>query len=133
MHALTASLSIVRRPARALLVGALAVAPALTACYEGAAEIEQPRPKAIVMVPPAPASSAVGLALATPPTFVVQDQNGATMAGIAVAVAVTGGGGALVGAPALTSSNGPTPIGTWTLGAAAGPNTLTISSEGVPT
>ena len=75
-------------------------------------------------------TSPAGLAISQSPTFVVKNQNGANMAGVPVTVAVTAGGGSLIGAPTQTAS-GPTPIGTWTMGPAVGANTLTITVDGI--
>lgn len=87
-------------------------------------------PTSIELVAPAPAAGTAGTALATAPTFVVKDQDGAIMGGVEVAVAVSTGG-TLAGAPAKTAAGTPTSIGTWTLAPVAGANTLTITVEGL--
>ncbi|MGH7605144.1 MAG: leishmanolysin-related zinc metalloendopeptidase [Gemmatimonadaceae bacterium] len=71
-----------------------------------------------------------GLPLATSPVFVVKDQSGNGLGGLAVNVRVTAGGGSLVNAPTTTNAEG-TSVGTWTLGRAAGMNTLSISTAGL--
>lgn len=73
----------------------------------------------------------VGAALTTAPTFTVLDAKGAALSGVGFSVAVTTGGGTVAGAPSKTSS-GATSVGTWTLGQAAGANSLTITVSGVP-
>jgi hypothetical protein len=93
------------------------------------------------VAPPSPASVApnvatatdgtAGLPLSTSPTFVVRDGNGNVLGGVAVAIAVTAGGGTIPDAP-TKSEAGPTPIGTWTLGRTAGLNTVTITVAGLP-
>nr|MBA3672069.1 hypothetical protein [Gemmatimonadaceae bacterium] len=93
----------------------------LVAC---GADSTQPsaRPTSIAPTTASTAAGTAGLALTSPPSFVVNDQNGTPLAGIAVSVAVTAGGGTISGAPAVTAA-GPTPIGSWTLGKTAGENT----------
>ncbi|MBX9929128.1 MAG: hypothetical protein K2X99_09465 [Gemmatimonadaceae bacterium] len=71
-----------------------------------------------------------GLALATAPTFTVTDASGKALTGVSVTVAVTAGGGTLVGAPTKTSS-GPTSVGQWQLGQVKGTNTVTITVAGL--
>jgi hypothetical protein len=73
-----------------------------------------------------------GLPLSASPTFVVKDGNGNTLGGVSVTIAVTAGGGTLPDAPTKTVSGTPTPIGTWTLGKAAGVNTVTVTVAGLP-
>lgn len=75
-------------------------------------------------------TATVGTVLATAPTFTVTDASGNALANITVSVAVTSGGGTLVGAP-TRSSAGPTSVGTWTLGTTAGTNTLTVTVSGL--
>lgn len=92
---------------------------------------EPPSPSAVVAVTANPlASVVVGSVVGTMPTFEVRASNGRALAGISVSVAVTSGGGALVGAPTLTVA-GPTPVGQWTLGTASGPQTIAVTVTGV--
>jgi hypothetical protein len=58
----------------------------------------------------------------------VRDQVGQPMAGVQVTFAVTAGGGTLTGATATTSAAGVATVGSWTLGPAAGQNTLTATA-----
>ena len=112
---------------RLILVGAAA---ALAACGGG-----ETGPAKAVAVAPSQATLAdaiAGLPLTTSPTFVVKDGSGNTLGGVAIAVAVTAGGGTITGAPTSTVSGSPTPIGTWTLGKTAGLNTVTITVSGLP-
>lgn len=67
-----------------------------------------------------------------PPSVVVRDQRGVVMAGVTVTFAVSGGGGSATGLSATTDANGVATVGTWTLGATAGTNTLTAQVSGVP-
>lgn len=88
------------------------------------------KPTAVQSVSGAGASATVGTALTSAPTFTVTDASGNALGNIAVSVAVTSGGGTLVGAPTKTAA-GPTSVGTWTLGTTAGTNTLTVTVSGL--
>ncbi len=101
-----------------------ALLAAFAACGGGT---EPPLPSSVVAVTANPiASVVVGGTIATSPTFEVRARGGKPLAGIAVSVSVTAGGGALVGAPMLSLA-GPTPIGQWTLGTASGLQTVTVA------
>lgn len=101
-----------------------ALLAAFAACGGGT---EPPLPSSVVAVTANPiASVVVGSTIATSPTFEVRARGGKPLAGIAVSVSVTAGGGALVGAPMLSLA-GPTPIGQWTLGTTSGPQTVTVT------
>ena len=76
-------------------------------------------------------ASVVGAALATAPTFQVMSASGKPIKGVPVTVAVTSGGGSLASAPTKTRS-GTTSIGVWTLGPGAGPQTVRVSVEALP-
>lgn len=102
-----------------------ALLAALAAC--GGGGTEPPLPSSVVAVTANPiASVVVGSTIAASPTFEVRSGGGKPLAGIAVSVSVTSGGGALVGAPMLSLA-GPTPIGQWTLGTVSGPQTVTVA------
>jgi hypothetical protein len=77
------------------------------------------------------AEGTVGTVLATPPTFLVKDASGNSLGGVGVTVQVTAGGGTLTDAPRSTKS-GPTPVGTWKLGNAAGLNSITVTVGALP-
>jgi len=111
-------------------LGAVAAVSALTACSDSTGN-ERPQPTSIE-VAGAAATSAAGLPLATSPTFVVKDQNGAIMGGVAVSATVTAGGGTITGAPTTTVAGGPTSVGAWTLGSVTGTNALAIAVQGLP-
>lgn len=72
-----------------------------------------------------------GTVLVSPPTFTVKDQNGNSLGGVSVSLAVTAGGGTLTDAP-TTSKNGATPVGTWRLGNIAGINSITVTVGNLP-
>ena len=75
-----------------------------------------------------PAGQAVPIA----PAVRLADRFGNPVAGHSVAFAVTGGGGAVSGTPATSSSSGIATLGSWTLGSTAGSNTLTATAAGLP-
>ena len=66
------------------------------------------------------------------PSVILHDQSGAPVVGATVHFAVTGGGGTITGANAATNPSGIATVGSWTLGATAGPNTLTATIGGLP-
>ena len=76
-------------------------------------------------------SATSGSAVATPPSVKVTDAAGNAISGIAVTFAVASGGGSITGGSATTNAEGVATVGSWTLGATAGPNTLTATSAAV--
>lgn len=72
-------------------------------------------------------SATVGTAVATPPAVVVRDAGGTPVAGVAVTFAIASGGGSVSGGSASTGADGVATVGRWTLGDAAGANTLTAT------
>jgi Bacterial Ig-like domain (group 2) len=72
-----------------------------------------------------------GHAVAVPPQVAVKDQYGNAVAGDSVTFAVASGGGTVTGAVQLSSASGTATVGSWTVGAAAGVNTLTATAKGV--
>lgn len=102
----------------------------VAACGGGDGGTAPPKPTAVQSASGAGASATVGTALTSAPSFTVTDASGNALGNIAVSVAVTSGGGTLVGAPTKTAA-GPTSVGTWTLGTTAGANTLTVTVSGL--
>jgi adhesin/invasin len=78
-------------------------------------------------------SATVGTAVSTPPAVVVRDAGGTPVAGVPVTFAVASGGGSVNDAVATTGADGVATVGRWTLGDAAGANSLTatVGAEGV--
>ncbi len=76
-------------------------------------------------------SATVNTAVATPPAVVIRDGDGNPVPGIPVTFAVTSGGGSVSGATAATGADGVATVGGWTLGTAAGTNTLAAEVEGL--
>lgn len=79
---------------------------------------------------PTTQNGAVGSPVGAPPSVMVKTPTGAPMPGITVNFAVTGGGGSATGASAVTDANGVATVGSWTLGLAAGANTLAATAAG---
>ena len=75
-------------------------------------------------------TGAAGQKLATPPRFVVEDAKGVAVSNVHFSVSVTAANGSIADVPAKTIG-GPTSVGTWTLGARVGVDTLTISVDGL--
>ncbi len=73
-------------------------------------------------------SATVNTNVATAPSVKVTDANNNPVAGVSVTFAVATGGGAITGATTTTNALGIAAVGSWTLGTAAGPNTLTATS-----
>ena len=109
--------------------GAVAAAAALLVACRG----DSTAPPKPVSVEPAASlgiTGTVGAVLTPAPQFVVRDASGNALAGVGVTIAVASGGGTLTNAPTKTAS-GPTPVGTWTLGTTAGPNSLIVTVNGL--
>jgi hypothetical protein len=75
-------------------------------------------------------SGTVGAAVGAAPAFEVRAENGRAIRDVPVTVTVSSGGGSLAGAPTV-SLDGPTPIGTWTLGATVGAQSVTVTVAGL--
>lgn len=76
-------------------------------------------------------SARTGTAVPVAPSVRVTDQFGNPVSGVTVTFAVTGGGGSVTGGVVTTSAAGTAAVGSWTLGATSGVNTLTASAPGV--
>jgi hypothetical protein len=66
------------------------------------------------------------------PSVLLSDQKGAPVAGAVVTFTVTAGGGTVTGATATSNASGIATVGAWTLGTAAGENTLSAQSGSLP-
>jgi subtilisin family serine protease len=73
-----------------------------------------------------------GTPVAIRPSVTVTDADNNPIAGVAVVFQVTAGGGTVEPGTVSTNSDGIAAVTSWTLGAAAGPNSLTASAEAVP-
>jgi hypothetical protein len=72
-----------------------------------------------------------GIAVATAPAVRVADVDGNGVSGVAVTFAVDSGGGLITGATQTTDPAGVATVGSWTLGPAAGSNSLIATAEGL--
>src|SRR2546423_14721551 len=66
-----------------------------------------------------------------PPAVIVRDAHGNPVQGVSVTFAVGLGSGSIAGASQTTNAGGIAAVGSWTLGTAAGQNTLTPTAPGV--
>ena len=85
-------------------------------------------PAKIVIVDGNGQSIVAGTAVTVAPSVKITDAIGNPIANVAVNFAVTTGGGSITGAATTTNASGIATAGTWTLGTAAGQNTLTVTS-----
>jgi len=76
-------------------------------------------------------SQVVGQPVGTPPSIKVTDALGNPVKGVDVTFTVTSGKGSITGATPATNDSGIATLGSWTLGATAGPNTLTAAADGL--
>ncbi len=76
-------------------------------------------------------SATAGSAVATPPSVLITDQSGNPVSGVNVIFAAATGGGSVTGGSVASSAAGLATVGSWTLGTAIGPNTLTASATGL--
>lgn len=90
-----------------------------------------PGPAAIVVASSGQAQTAlVSTTVSIPPSVRVTDINGNAVASVPVTFAVTSGGGSITGGSAVTNAGGIANVGSWTLGPAVGPNTLSAAVVG---
>ncbi|MCC6243933.1 MAG: hypothetical protein IT353_13905 [Gemmatimonadaceae bacterium] len=76
-------------------------------------------------------TSAAGAPVGAPPSVLVTDVSGNPVSGITVTFAVTGGGGSIAPTTVVTNAVGTATLTSWTLGAAAGENTVTATAAGL--
>ena len=74
-------------------------------------------------------SASAGTAVSTPPSVIVTDANNNPVPGVSVTFTVASGGGSVTGSSATTDASGIATVGSWTLGATAGTNTLMATSD----
>ncbi len=77
-------------------------------------------------------SAAGGATLPVAPAVLVTDRFGNALPGVSVSF-TAGGGGSVTGSPATTNASGVATLGSWTLGPAAGTQTLTVSAGAATT
>jgi hypothetical protein len=76
-------------------------------------------------------SQTAGTVIAVAPSVIIKDAGGVGIGGVPVTFTVATGGGSLVGSTVITEPSGIATVGSWTLGAAAGANSLTASAGSV--
>ena len=76
-------------------------------------------------------SGLLNSAVSTKPAVKATDADGNAKSGVSVTFAVTAGGGSGTGLTQTTNSSGVATVGSWTLGPAAGVNTMTATSTGL--
>jgi Leishmanolysin len=76
-------------------------------------------------------SGSTGNSAPTLPSVKATDLDGNGVSGVSILFLLTGGGGNITGATQNTNASGVATVGGWTLGAAAGANTLDASGNGV--
>ncbi len=77
-------------------------------------------------------SATVGTAVSTQPAVRILDNAGKGVPGMTVTFSVIAGGGTITGATPVSDGNGVATLGSWTLGAAPGTNTLSARTQGLP-
>ncbi len=77
-------------------------------------------------------TAAAGALVTQPPSVIVRDGVGNPVAGVAVAFAVTAGGGTVVGSPVTTDAAGIATLTSWALGLTPGLNTVVATATGLP-
>lgn len=77
-------------------------------------------------------SAVAGNPVSTPPSVRVVDQFDNPVQGVTVDFAVLTGGGSLTSPSPSSGADGLAAVGSWTLGASAGPNSLEATSAGLP-
>ncbi|MEM7415106.1 MAG: hypothetical protein AAF389_06395 [Gemmatimonadota bacterium] len=78
-------------------------------------------------------SAIAGNAVATAPSVLVVDQFGNPVQGVTVDYGNITGGGSVTGGSPSSGADGIATVGSWTLGASAGANSLDATSVGIPT
>lgn len=98
--------------------------------------------QATLTVTPAPAtqlaivagnnqSATVAARVVTAPSVIARDAFNSPVGGVAVTFAVATGGGSVTGGVQTTNASGVATVGSWVMGTASGPNTLTATSAGL--
>jgi hypothetical protein len=76
-------------------------------------------------------TAVAGTAVSPAPSVIVRDANGNPFPGTTITFTIASGGGSVTGATVVSDAAGAATVGSWTLGKAAGPNSLTASAEGI--
>lgn len=114
------------------LAGLLSLVVLAAGC--GGSDGVEPRPQARTITAQAGngQNSSPGTAVPIAPSVLVTDADGNAVSGVPVTFQVTSGGGSVIPAtPVNTDAQGVAATTSWTLGAAAGPNTLSATAAGL--
>lgn len=76
-------------------------------------------------------TATVAAHVATAPSVIAKDPFNNPVGGVAVTFAVATGGGSVTGGVQTTNTSGVATVGSWVMGTASGPNTLTATSAGL--
>ena len=121
--------SLVRRiPLRLRACAAIALIAGAASCHSATSS---PPPTQVTKNAGDNQTATAGTAVPIPPSVIVQDQAFNPVAGYTVTFSVASGGGSITGADAVTNSSGIATVGSWTLGAVPGTNTLTVTAVGL--
>ncbi|HEX9483285.1 MAG TPA: hypothetical protein VF929_01850, partial [Gemmatimonadaceae bacterium] len=116
------------------LAGAVGIAArTATLSVAAAATIVAGPPASITRIAGDNQSATVGSGVAVGPSVLVKDAVGNVVAGAVVTFAIATGGGSASGVTATTSVAGVATVGSWTMGSAAGANTLTATTGALNT
>jgi hypothetical protein len=99
------------------------------ACGDGGTAA--PVATALVAASPTTLTGVAATAVTEVPSVRVTDQSGQPMAGVAVTFQVLSGGGSVTGGSATTNASGVATVGSWTLGATPGANTMSATAAGL--
>lgn len=106
----------------------------LAACSSSSKTPTGPLPGAAVKIAASTSTTQTGLlsqSVSIKPSVKVTDANGIGVPSASVTFALTGGGGSFTGPNQLTDANGIATVGSWTLGAARGSNTMSATASGL--
>lgn len=110
-----------------------ATAAGLPPVTSGAFDVRAGPPALVEIVAGDAQTATAGTAVAVAPSVRVRDAGGNPAAGATITFLVTAGGGSAMGETAVTDAAGIAAVGSWTLGTAAGANTLQATAAGVAT
>src|SRR4051812_8137239 len=101
------------------------------ACGSDGSGVEPTIPTTISIVAGNNLTMPPGRAVTPRPSVKVSDADANPVPNVQVTFAVTSGGGSVSGESQNTSLNGVATVGSWSLGSAVGPNTLTATAAGL--
>ncbi|MFI5311215.1 MAG: beta strand repeat-containing protein [Gemmatimonadales bacterium] len=100
--------------------------------FSSYAILRRDSPVSLVMAAGNNQSASAGTAVQVRPAVRLADASGRAVSFATVSFAVASGGGSLTGATQISDNDGAATVGSWTLGSAAGANTLTATVSGLP-